>query len=289
MAVTSPNMKPAQYLMLIASPNRRSTGSGSRRGFTLIELLVVIAIIAILAAMLLPALGKAKSKGQGIACLSNLKQLQLCWFMYATDSNDRLVYNNSHGPDEPPGWVSGWLPTAQDATNVTLLMSPNGKLWDYNKSLGIYRCPADRSVATEADGKRYPRVRSISMNGNMNGNSWYTAIIEPNYYTYRKLSEIVRPPPVQAFVFLDEHPDHIDDGYFLVLEDQHATWGNCPANYHNGACGFSFADGHAETKKWRDPDTLAAHPPPNPMGPRDVPWVQLRASAPKKANMTYPP
>ena len=127
------------------------------------------------------------------------------------------------------------------------------------------------------------------MNGNMNGNSWYTAIIEPNYYTYRKLTEIIRPPPVGAFVFLDEHPDHIDDGYFLVCVDRHAIWGNCPANYHNGACGFSFADGHAEIKKWRDPDTLAAHPPANPMGPNDVPWVQIRASAPKKTNIPYTP
>jgi prepilin-type N-terminal cleavage/methylation domain-containing protein len=208
---------------------------GRRCGFTLIELLVVIAIIAILAALLLPALARAKAKGQGIACLSNLKQLQICWFMYAADYSDQLVYNNSHGATEPPGWVSGWLRTAQDATNVTLLMPPNGKLWDYNRSRGIYKCPADYSTATEADGKQYPRVRSISMNGNMNGNSWYTAIIEPTYFTYRKMSDIVRPPPSLAFVFLDEHPDDIDDGYFLVFEDKQATWGNCPANYHNGA------------------------------------------------------
>jgi prepilin-type N-terminal cleavage/methylation domain-containing protein/prepilin-type processing-associated H-X9-DG protein len=263
-------------------------GPRSRTGFTLIELLVVIAIIAILAAMLLPALNKAKTKGQGIACLNNLKQLQLCWLMYSVDFNDRLVYNNSNGAGEPPGWVSGWLKTTTDATNINLLISPQGKLWDYNKSLGIYKCPADRSTVTIGR-QILPRVRSISMNGNMNGNSWYTAIIEPNYFTFRKFSEIVRPAPAQAFVFLDENPDEIDDGYFLVFVDKHAAWGNRPASYHNGAAGFSFADGHAETKKWRDPDTLSSKVPANPVGPNDVPWVQLRASAPKSLSRAYPP
>jgi prepilin-type N-terminal cleavage/methylation domain-containing protein/prepilin-type processing-associated H-X9-DG protein len=263
-------------------------GSYRKSGFTLIELLVVIAIIAILAAMLLPTLSKAKAKGRGIACINNLKQLQLCWFMYAADFNDNLVYNNSHGAGEPPGWVSGWIKTATDATNVTLLMAPNGKLWDYNKSLGIYKCPADNSTVT-ISGRSYPRVRSISMNGNMNGNSWYTALIDPNYYTFRKFSAILHPPPAQAFVFLDENPDDIDDGYFLVFVDKHAAWGNCPANYHNGAGGLSFADGHAEIRKWLDRDTLAAHPPANPMGPRDVPWVQLRTSSPKNSALPYPP
>jgi prepilin-type processing-associated H-X9-DG protein len=127
------------------------------------------------------------------------------------------------------------------------------------------------------------------MNGNMNGNSWYTAIIDKTFFTFRKYSEIIRPPPVQAFVFLDEHPDDIDDGYFLVLLDVKGVWGNMPANYHHGACGFSFADGHAEIKKWRDPDSLAVHVPPNAVGPRDVPWVQARTSAPKLASTPWPP
>ncbi len=255
------------------------------RGFTLIELLVVVAIIAILAGLLLPALAKSKVKAQGIMCLGNLKQLQLAWQMYSDDFGDKIVPNGDGGNE---GWVGGWLPTASDATNFNLLQPPYGKLWPYNTSAGIYKCPADRSTASFGS-KVVPRVRSVAMNGNMNGNSWYTALIEPSFYTFHKRSEIIRPSPSQAFVFLDEHPESIDDGYFLVVLDQKSQWGNFPANYHNGACGFSFADGHGETKKWQDPVTLAPHIGASATAPHDVPWTQARASAPKNPAMVWPP
>ena len=121
----------------------------------------------------------------------------------------------------------------------------------------------------------------------MNGNSWYTDATKDTYFTFRKLSAIVRPTPAQAFVFLDEYSSTLDDGYFLVVFNT-IIWGNDPGIYHNGACGLSFADGHSEIHKWRDPDTLAVNKPISPTGPRDVPWMQLRTSAPIDPATPFP-
>ncbi len=285
----------------------RPTGPAARsHGFTLIELLVVIAIIAILAGILLPVLAKSKAKALGIQCLNNTRQLQLAWIMYAEDNNDFLVPNEDNAAG---GWVQGWLDYngSPDNTNILYLISQdpkyNARLAKYTLSPGIYHCPADQSKSRGLTG--LPRVRSISMNqavGTMiasgapvNG-PWLTGTYGQNtasggpYRTYGKSSAIVDPSPSSLWVFVDEHPDSINDGGFgLAMPPNPAgtRWVDVPAQYHNNACGFSFADGHSEIHKWRLVGSQGIPPvtyrmltgvlnvPNNP----DVMWLAKRTSA----------
>jgi prepilin-type N-terminal cleavage/methylation domain-containing protein/prepilin-type processing-associated H-X9-DG protein len=290
------------------------------RGFTLIELLVVIAIIAILAALLLPALAKAKSKAQGVLCFNNHKQLALAWRMYAEDNNDRLVYASTSGnvarppsndPTDPDNYAWSGAHMDEDPGNranwdYTFDMAKR-PLWPYVKSQAVYKCPADRSTVT-VGGVAKPRVLTMSMNLYVGGfapargapqagtgGGWGFA--DP-YMIYSKLTSINVPSKI--FVFLDMREDRVNwsnfmtdmDGYSPPNPGAYSFTTDLPGMYHNLAAGFSFADGHSEMHRWRDPRTtppLVAGgdmsnvpqftPAPNSV---DVAWLQDASSRPKQ-------
>ena len=273
---------------------RAGAGRSAAVAFTLIELLVVIAIIAILAALLLPALSKAKTKAQGIMCMSNGKQLTLAWLMYADDNNGVLCQNLMGGDITANrlSWVLGWEDfTANNTQNTNLLMIRQGLLGPYaNNNANIYKCPADIYLAKQGN-IMLPRLRSISMNAYLEGNGYSRSsksVWYPNFRCYNKASDIVQPAPSNLFVFVDEHPDSINDGWLIVQPNTPTAWGNdLPASYHNGACGFSFADGHSEIHKWQEASTRApveqrehgSFPGTSPVD-RDIRWMTNHCTAP---------
>jgi prepilin-type N-terminal cleavage/methylation domain-containing protein len=235
--------------------------SPSPKAFTLIELLVVIAIIAILAALLLPALSKARIRAQGTYCMNNEKQLALAWLMYADDNQQTLVANAGYGqsPTAVAGglyapnlcWVVGnvssaanqYVPGVEDITNTTLLSG--SLLGPYAKNVSIYKCPADPGNPPGT-----VRVRSVSMNDYMHGDGGGTKAA--NFVNNIHTSDIRYPS--QSFVFLDERSSTINDGYFEILMTttfSSITVDDMPANYHANAGGFSFADGHALVRPWK--------------------------------------
>jgi prepilin-type N-terminal cleavage/methylation domain-containing protein/prepilin-type processing-associated H-X9-DG protein len=239
-------------------------GLALRGAFTLIELLVVIAIIAILAALLLPALSRGKAQAQEIACASNLKQLQICWQLYIGDNEDKLPGNtalndgdlgNREGwTADPVSWLQGNAWTDTTPTNLQ-----RGVLYPYNQSLGIYRCPADRS--TVRDQGLMPRNRSVSMSMYMNFRAHPG---DPGYeLCWHRLTQVQRPGPSRAVVFIDENEKSIQQSAFGINAPDYLTmfngplwtWVSFPATRHNNAGVLSFADGHVEAWRWREANT----------------------------------
>jgi len=211
----------------------------------MIELLVVIGIIALLAALILPALGRAKAKASAMTCLNNTRQLTLAWTVYADSNEDRCV--NNHGVDQTRAerntWANQVLAWGPEPDNTNALLLTEALLGaPIGKSTRSFKCPADRLRADNGE-----RLRSYSLNCMVGNPGTLLDKYNRDFRQFMRSSDFSRPSSV--FLFLDEHPDTINDGFFMIRLGRY-EWSNLPASFHNGSANLSFADGHAETHRW---------------------------------------
>ena len=277
-----------------------SANSSGRRadhvGFTLIELLVCIGIIAILAGMLVPALSSAKTRAQTASCLNNHRQLTLACLMYADDARDTMPYNLGEGEirltqaeQRYLNWNSSVMSWELDSDNTNVALVTTGGIGPYTgRSAAIYRCPADRVVSDlQANAGWTARVRTISMNAMVGDAGEFSNTganrNNPNYKQFFRLSQIPRPATI--FVFSEEHPDSVNDGYFLN-KHRSRQWLDLPASFHNRAANLTFADGHVELRRWKSASTCPPARPDAANLPFEIPpqdlvdynWLMARTS-----------
>jgi len=293
------SVTPANRVRLVVGISHPKAG----RAFTLMELLVVISIIAIIASLILPAMARAKARAQSSFCLNNTRQLSLAWMVYADDHNGQLAYNlgqSARNPAAVPatggaGMGGNWVNNVEnwemnpDNTNAAAVVATG--IGPYtSKAAALYHCPSDNVLSDLQRQHGWGgRVRSYSMNamvgdaGNFSQSG--TNVNNPDYIQFFKTTSF--PRPADIFVFLDEHPDSIDDGYFLNREVSPAAWNDLPGSYHDGGASFSLADGHSEHHRWQNASTKQPAraygiSPSLPMvitdGTQDYSWVLVHMS-----------